>query len=102
MGYRLWERSGGALDFGAAALYDAWGFGFRNSEFPTDEQIQKLLEEKNITIEMTDAAKDHIPSSGILPGDADADNGPPLGSGISSGAGSDARSGVSAIVISCQ
>ena len=43
-GYRLWERSGGALDFGAAALYDAWGFGFRNSSFPTDEEITHLLE----------------------------------------------------------
>ncbi len=41
--YRLWERSGGALDFGAAPLYDAWGFGFRNSTFPTDEEIAELL-----------------------------------------------------------
>jgi thiamine biosynthesis lipoprotein len=43
--YRLWERSGGALDFGAAALYDAWGFGFRNSTFPTDEEVARLLEQ---------------------------------------------------------
>ena len=43
IGYRLWERSGGALDFGAAPLYDAWGFGFRNSSFPTDEEVQALL-----------------------------------------------------------
>lgn len=42
-GYRLWERSGGALDFGAAPLYDAWGFGFRNSSFPTDREIAELL-----------------------------------------------------------
>ena len=41
--YRLWERSGGALDFGAAPLYDAWGFGFKNSSFPTDDQIAELL-----------------------------------------------------------
>lgn len=41
--YRLWERSGGALDFAAAPLYDVWGFGFRNSSFPTDEQIAELL-----------------------------------------------------------
>ena len=44
VGYRMWERSGGALDFGAAALYDAWGFGFKNSSFPTDEEIEKLLQ----------------------------------------------------------
>ena len=43
LGYRLWERSGGALDFAAAPLYDAWGFGFRNSEFPTEETITQLL-----------------------------------------------------------
>lgn len=41
--YRLWERSGGALDFGAAPLYDAWGFGFKNSTFPTDEEVAELL-----------------------------------------------------------
>lgn len=41
--YRLWERSGGALDFAAAPLYDVWGFGFRNSSFPTDKQIAELL-----------------------------------------------------------
>ena len=44
MGYRLWERSGGALDFAAAPLYDVWGFGFRNSTFPTDQQIADLLQ----------------------------------------------------------
>ena len=43
MSYRFWERSGGALDFGAEALYDAWGFGFRNSSFPTAEEITDLL-----------------------------------------------------------
>ena len=48
VGYRLWERSGGALDFGAAALYDAWGFGFRNSSFPSDEEITRLLEESGM------------------------------------------------------
>ena len=46
--YRLWERSGGALDFGAAPLYDAWGFGFRNSTFPTDEEIAALLEKSGM------------------------------------------------------
>lgn len=43
IGYRMWERSGGAVDCAAAPLYDAWGFGFRNSSFPTDEEISALL-----------------------------------------------------------
>lgn len=42
MGYALWERSGGVLDFGAAPLYDAWGFGFKNSAFPTEQEIREL------------------------------------------------------------
>ncbi|MBQ9410224.1 MAG: FAD:protein FMN transferase [Bacteroidales bacterium] len=43
LGYRMWERSGGAVDCAAAPLYDVWGFGFKNSLFPTDEEISALL-----------------------------------------------------------
>ena len=43
MGYELWERSDGALDFAAGPLYDAWGFGFKNSSFPSDRQIDSIL-----------------------------------------------------------
>ena len=43
LGYKMWERSCGALDFAAAPLYDVWGFGFRSSSFPTDDQIGDLL-----------------------------------------------------------
>lgn len=43
--YRLWERSGGALDCAAGPLYDAWGFGFKNSNFPTDEEVAALLKQ---------------------------------------------------------
>lgn len=42
MGYGYWKRSGGSLDFAAGPLYDAWGFGFRSSTFPSDAQIQAL------------------------------------------------------------
>lgn len=56
LGYRVWERSGGAVDCAAAPLYDAWGFGFRNSSFPTDAEIQALLEkcgQKNLPPELS-------------------------------------------------
>ena len=42
MGYSLWERSGGALDFAAGPLYDAWGFGFKSSQFPSDDDVARL------------------------------------------------------------
>lgn len=42
--YRFWERSGGLLDFAAGPLYDAWGFGFKNSAFPSDESVRDLLD----------------------------------------------------------
>ena len=44
LGYRMWKRSGGAVDCAAAPLYDAWGFGFKTSTFPTGEEIADLLE----------------------------------------------------------
>ena len=34
-----WKRSGGALDCAAGPLFDIWGFGFKNSSFPTDEEV---------------------------------------------------------------
>lgn len=40
--YALWERSEGALDFAAGPLFDAWGFGFKNSSFPSDEEVSRL------------------------------------------------------------
>ena len=43
IGYSMWERSGGAVDCAAGPLFDAWGFGFRSSSFPTDEEISALL-----------------------------------------------------------
>lgn len=43
LGYRMWERSGGAVDFAAGPLYDAWGFGFSTSTFPTDKEIEEIL-----------------------------------------------------------
>lgn len=42
--YAYWERSGGRVDCAAAALYDAWGFGFKNSAFPPEEEVAALLE----------------------------------------------------------
>ena len=41
--YGWWKRSEGALDFAAGPLYDAWGFGFRESRFPSDEAIRGIL-----------------------------------------------------------
>ena len=43
IGYELWERSGGALDFAAGPLYDAWGFGFKSGSVPTAVQVDSLL-----------------------------------------------------------
>lgn len=43
LAYGLWERSGGALDFAAGPLYDAWGFGFREGSFPSAEAVSALL-----------------------------------------------------------
>lgn len=40
---RCWEASGGAFDVAAGPLFDAWGFGFKSGDFPTDEAVAGLL-----------------------------------------------------------
>lgn len=40
--HRFWKRSGGALDCAAGPLFDAWGFGFRAQDFPSDAEIAAL------------------------------------------------------------
>ena len=44
MGYDLWKSSGGVLDFAAGPIFDAWGFGFQSSDFPSDQEIEALRE----------------------------------------------------------
>ena len=40
--YRMWERSGGAVDCAAGPLFDAWGFGFREGVMPSDQEVRSL------------------------------------------------------------
>ena len=40
--YAWFERSGGVLDFAAGPLYDAWGFGFKSGEMPSDEAVAAI------------------------------------------------------------
>lgn len=43
--YRMWQRSGGAVDCAAGPLFDAWGFGFREGALPTDQEVATLREQ---------------------------------------------------------
>ena len=40
--YSWYERSQGVLDFAAGPLYDAWGFGFKSGEMPSDEAVEAI------------------------------------------------------------
>ena len=40
--YGWYEKSGGVLDFAAGPLFDAWGFGFKSGEMPSDEEVAKI------------------------------------------------------------
>ena len=44
MSYRWFVRSEGRLDFAAGPLYDAWGFGFKSGEMPSDDKVKELVE----------------------------------------------------------
>ena len=40
--YGWYERSQGVLDFAAGPLFDAWGFGFKSGEMPSDEAVAAI------------------------------------------------------------
>ena len=42
--YQWYERSGGVLDFAAGPLFDAWGFGFKTGEMPSDADVARIRE----------------------------------------------------------
>ena len=42
--YQWFEASEGVLDFAAGPLYDAWGFGFKSGEMPTDAEVAAIRE----------------------------------------------------------
>ena len=42
VGYGWYERSQGVLDFAAGRLFDAWGFGFKSGEMPSEEAVAAI------------------------------------------------------------
>ena len=42
IGYDWYRRSAGVLDFAAGPLFDAWGFGFKSGEMPSDEAVAAI------------------------------------------------------------
>ena len=40
--YGWYERSEGVLDFAAGPLFDAWGFGFKSGEMPSDADVEAI------------------------------------------------------------
>ena len=48
--YRYWERSGGLLDCAAGPLFNAWGFGFREQQFPSEEEIRALQDRSGMRL----------------------------------------------------
>lgn len=43
----IYTATGGVVDCRAAALFDIWGFGFKNGEMPSEDEIQKALEDRS-------------------------------------------------------
>ena len=41
--YDIYDETGGVVDAASAPLFDMWGFGFRNSEMPSDEMVNQVM-----------------------------------------------------------
>lgn len=46
---RIQAETKGAVDVAAGPLFDLWGFGFENGDFPSDEEVIKVRETSNLT-----------------------------------------------------
>ena len=42
MGRDVWEETGGVVDVSFSPLYDLWGFGFKNGNLPTAQQVDSV------------------------------------------------------------
>lgn len=43
LSYDMWKRSEGAFDVACGSLFDLWGFGFKSSSNPNEDQIKECL-----------------------------------------------------------
>ena len=43
LAYSWYLKSDGALDFAAGPLYDAWGFGFKQGQMPSDDSVKVII-----------------------------------------------------------
>ena len=40
---RIFNETEGVVDAASGPLFDLWGFGFKNGEFPTDEEVERVM-----------------------------------------------------------
>lgn len=43
--YDIYRETGGAVDVAGGPLFDLWGFGFRNGETPSEEEVERVVRE---------------------------------------------------------
>ncbi len=44
LAFNTWEKTSGAVDPAYAPLFNMWGFGFKSSQFPDEDEIQACLD----------------------------------------------------------
>jgi thiamine biosynthesis lipoprotein len=48
LGYRIYKETEGIVDVARAPLFDLWGFGFKNDEMPSNEEIEYALKNSGL------------------------------------------------------
>ena len=43
-GVRIFKETDGVVDVAAGPLFDLWGFGFKNGDFPSDEKVRETMQ----------------------------------------------------------
>ena len=45
IGYRIYDETKGVVDVASAPLFDMWGFGFKNDEMPSDDEVCQAMKD---------------------------------------------------------
>ncbi len=64
-GHRFFNETSGVVDIASAPLFDLWGFGFKNGEFPSDEDVEQAIAASGMQRLNPDMAKITRPDGSI-------------------------------------
>ena len=69
IGYDVYVETEGAVDVASGPLFDIWGFGFANSDLPSDDKVRQVIQSCGMSRLKNDMAQALSPDGSLRPED---------------------------------